>query len=159
MNCHIPESLKPVRCLQPTTMGSILTGDYVSLKNVDMCYIVAHLTQGNAATQKLTPLQATAVAGTSAKVLATTVPIFSNLDAATNDILTKRTAANSYTTDAAVKHKTIVFQVDPAVLDIANGFDCISCEAAASNAGNILSIQYFLKMRYAEDAAPAVITD
>ena len=118
MNVHIPESVKPVRCLEPQTMAATATGDYVSLKNVDMAFIVAHLTQGNAATQRLSPYQATNVAAASEKVLSNVVPIWSNLDCAAADLLVKRTAAVSYTTDAGVKHKIVVFQIDPATLDI-----------------------------------------
>lgn len=159
MNVHIPEVLKPVRCMEPQTMAATVTGDYVCLKNVDMAYIVAVLTQGNAATQRLSPYQATAVAGTAEKVLANAVPIWSNLDSAAADLMVKRTAAVSYDTDAGVKHKIVVMQIDPAMLDVANGFDCISVEAPASNAANLLAVYFLLKMRYAEDQAPAVITD
>jgi hypothetical protein len=155
----LPEHMSIVEGLCPATMGSVLTGDYVSLKNVNMAYVVCHLTQGNAATQALNIIQATAVAGTSAKAITNTVPIWSNLDCAAGGTMTRRTDAVNYTTDAGVKHKQVVFQVDPATLDQANGFDCIAVEAGASNVANILGVQYFLDMRYKADPPPTAITD
>jgi len=159
MNPHIPEALKTVRCVEPQPVSGLTTGDYVSLKNVDMAYIVAHLAQNNAAVQELIPLQASAVAGTGAKALTNDVPIWSNLDCAASDLMVKRTAAKTYSSDAGQKDKIIVFQIDPAGLDIANGFDCIGLQVEASATFNILDVLYVLKMRYAEDQAPAVITD
>ena len=146
----------PVEAIAPAAGGSALTGDYISLKNGPVA-VVVHITQGNAATVALTIEQATAVAGTSSKAITTTVPIFSNLDCAAGDTLTRRTAAVSYTTDAGVKHKIVVFEINPRDLDVANGFDCITVKAAASNAANILAAQYIPKAkRFSGDS---LITD
>jgi len=159
MNPSLPEAYSIVEALAPQTMGAIATGDYVSLKNVNMAYIVAHLTQGNAAVQDIKPLQATAVAGTSAKALSNAVPIWSNLDCAAGGTMTRRTDGTTYSTDAAVKHKVVVFQIDPSSLDVANSFDVLGVELAASNAANLLGVTYVLDQRYKADPPPTTITD
>lgn len=155
----IPEGLKVVELLSPATDAAGRTGTYLSLKNVKRAWIVAYITQGNAATVLLSPYQATVVAGTDGKVLANAVPIWSDLDCAASDTLTKRTAAVNYTTDAGVKHKIVIFQIDPSQLDLANGFDCITLVTGASNVANITSALALLEMRYQGDASPSVIAD
>lgn len=144
----------PVEALSPAADAAGRTGDYVSLKNaVGPVYIICHITQGNAATIALTPNQATAVAGTGTKALTSDVPIWVNLDCAASDLFTAATAAKDYTTDAGVKHKIVVFRIDPASLDLANGFNCITILTGASNAANITEAQFvFTEMRYTPPA-------
>lgn len=156
----LPEVFKIVEALEPATDAAGRTGDYVSLKNYRTCFIVLHITQGNAATIAITVEQASAVAGTGHKAITVPVPIWSNLDCAASDTLVARTAAVSYTTDAGVKHKQVIFQVDSSTLDIANGFDCLTVITGASNAGNITSAQYYLAgARFQQATPPAAITD
>ena len=155
----LPEKYKIVEAIAPAADAAGRTGDYVSLKNVNLAYVVVHITQGNAATVALTIEQATAVAGTGSKAITVSVPIWSNLDTATSDTLVRRTDAVSYTTDAAVKNKIVIFQIDPATLDVANGFDCIVVKTGASNAANITQAMYVLDERYQQATPPAAITD
>lgn len=155
----LPEKYKIVEAIAPAADAAGRTGDYVSLKNVNLAYVVVHITQGNAATVALTIEQATAVAGTGSKAITVSVPIWSNLDTATSDTLVRRTDAVSYTTDAAVKNKIVIFQIDPATLDVANGFDCIVVKTGASNAANITQAMYVLDERYQQATPPASITD
>ena len=117
------------------------------------------ITQGNAATIALTIEQASAVAGTGSKAITTTVPIWSNLDTAASDTLVRRTDAVSYTTDAGVKNKMVIFQIDPAQLDVANGFDCITVKTGASNVANLTGARYWLQSAYQQATPPAAITD
>lgn len=129
----------PIELLAPAADAAGRTSSYRSLRNALKAYIEVHMTQGNAATVLLSPLQASAVAGTGSKAIAA-VPIWSNLDTSVNDTLTVRTAAATYTTDAGVKNKIVVFEIQPEVaLDVANGFDCIGISTGASNAANITS--------------------
>jgi hypothetical protein len=65
----------------------------------------------------------------------------------------------SYTTDAGVKNKIVVFQIDPATLDIANGFDCIVVKTGASNVANITQAVYLLDERYQQATPPTAIAD
>lgn len=160
MSCiTLPEQFKIVEALAPAADAAGRTGDYVSLKNCSRATIVVHITQGNAATIALTVEQATAVAGTSSKAITVAVPIWSDLDTATAETLVRRTDAVSYTTDAGVKNKVVVFQIDPETLDIANGFDCITVKTGASNAANITQAMYLLETTYQQATPPAAITD
>lgn len=156
----LPEVYKIVEALCPATDAAGRTGDWVSLKNYKTCFIVCNITQGDPATVAITIQQAKAVAGTSAKAITVPVPIWSNLDCATSDTLVQQTAAVSYTTDAGVAIKQVIFQVDSSTLDIANGFDCVAVLTGASDAANITSAQYFLAGgRYLQATPPAAITD
>lgn len=157
---HLLQDCKLVQALELATDAAGRTGDYVSLKNCHRCYVLFHVTQGNAATIAISIQQAINVAAGSTKVITVSVPIWSNLDCAASDTLVARTAAVNYTTDAGVKHKQVIFQIDPSTLDIAGGFDCITVITGASNAGNITSAQYLLTdLRYHQATPPAAITD
>jgi 2',3'-cyclic-nucleotide 2'-phosphodiesterase (5'-nucleotidase family) len=153
-----PETHKIVELMAPAADAAGRTSDWVSLKNALRAWIIVHITQGNAATVALTPNQATAVAGTGTKVIPA-VPIWSNLDTAASDVLVARTAAANYTTDAGVKNKIVVFQIDPDMLDADNSFDCISIDTGASNAANITQAIAVLEMRKGGASLEAVITD
>lgn len=159
MSLSLPEVFKIVEAMPNATDAAGRTGDYVSLKNAKRAYVFVDITQGNAATIALTIEQASAVAGTGTKVITNTVPIWSNLDTAASDTLVRRTDAVNYTTDAGVKNKQVIFQIDPASLDVAGGFDCITVKTGASHAANITSATYFLESRYPQATPPAAITD
>lgn len=152
-----PETLKIVEGIEPKADGAGTSGDYVSLKNVHKCTIVAHITQGNAATIEIGVTEATAVAGTGAAAITADMQIWSNLDCAASDTMVRRTDAATYTTDAGVKHKQVVIVVDPSILSA--GYDCIMVTTGASNAANLTSVQYFLETRYPQATPPAAIVD
>lgn len=158
---HLVEDGKIVGCLAPAADAAGRTGTYISLKNCTHgVYIVAHITQGNAATIALTPYQASAVAGTGEKVLAKVVNIWANLDTVTSDALARATDAVNYTTDAALKNKIVVFFIPVAALDVDNGFDCITLKTGASNVANITQAEYFIDgIRYGGVTPPTAITD
>lgn len=140
---HIPEGLLPIEAITPQ-VGAAITGDYVDLANADEVFVVVHIAQGNAATVAITIEQATVAAGTDSKAITNTVPIWSNLDCAASDTLVRRTDAVSYTTDAGVKHKLVIFQVKAASLDRANGFRYVTVKTGASHADNLTSALYIL---------------
>ena len=155
----LPEEAKIVNLLAPAADAAGRTSAYVSLKNAHKAYIVVHMTQGNAATVLLSPLQASAVAGTGSKAGPTT-RIWANLDTAASDTLARATDAATYTTDAGVKLKIVVFEIDPAALDVANGFDCIGISTGASNAANITAaVAYLTPLRYPAASPPTAVVD
>lgn len=159
---QLTENMKIVNLLAPAADAAGRTGAYVSLKNAVKAWIVVHMTQGHAATVQLDPLQATAVAGTGSKALTNTTRIWSNLDTAASDTLVARTAAKTYTTDAGVKLKQVIFEIDPAAcMDIAGGFDCITVSTGASNAANITEAQLFILNKYsgAVNTIPSAVAD
>lgn len=156
----LPQQAKIVNALTPATDAAGRTGAYVSLKNALKAYLVCQVAQGNAATVQVSINQATAVAGTGAKALAVNVPIWSNLDVSVNDTLVRRSDAVNYTTDAAVKNKVVVFEVDPARLDLANGFDCVAPVTGASNVANLTAAYWILTpLRFSEDTPQSSVID
>lgn len=159
MHIMLPEVFKIVEAMPNATDAAGRTGDYVSLKNALCAWVEVAITQGNAATIAITIEQASAVAGTGTKAITATVPIWSNLDTAASDTLVRRTDAVSYTTDAGVKNKMVIFQIDPAQLDVANGFDCITVKTGASNVANLTGARYWIQSAYQQATPPAAITD
>ena len=135
-----------VKAIYPQAGGAI-TGDYVSLKNVVMAKVVVFINQAAANTVAITIEKATAVAPTGSTAITVAVPIWSNLDCAASNTLVQRTAAVNYTTDAGVKYKIIVFEIDPTTLGTT--YDCITVKTGASSASNITAAWYELEMRYA----------
>jgi hypothetical protein len=155
----LPEQFKILGVIKPATDAAGRTGRYVSLKNCTKAWIIAYIDQGNAATIALTPKQASAVAGTGSKVLSSSVPIWANLDIAASDVQVRQTDATSFTTDAGVKEKQVIFQIDPATLDQANGFDCIGLTTGASNVANLTSALVVAEMTYAQATPPSASVD
>ena len=160
MKFPLPENAKLVNLLAPAADAAGRAGAYVSLKNYTRAVLVAHIHQGNAATILLTPQQATAVAGTGAKAIQAS-PIWANLDTATSDALVRVTTdAVNYTTDAALKFKLVVFQIDADSLDVDNGFDCVNLATGASNAANITAAWALLTgARYQQVTPPTAVVD
>lgn len=161
MKMTLPQVIKVTEALPPAADAAGRTAaSAVSLKNYGRCYIKAHIAQGNAATVLLTPMQASAVAKTGGKVLTNNVPIWANLDTAATDTLVRQADAVNYTTDAGVKNKYVIFEIDPMLLDIAGGFDCVYISTGASNAANITEVEYLLTdPRYASQTLPSAIID
>lgn len=154
----LPEQAKLVEALAPAADAAGRTSDWISLKNAHKAFIVVSITQGNAATIALTPNQATAVAGTGKKVISAT-RIWANLDTAASDTLVRVADAANYTTDAALKNKMVVFEIDPSALDVAGGFDCVAIDTGASNVANITQATFYIVPRYAGATQPSAIID
>lgn len=156
----LPENLKVVNCLAPAADAGGRTGAYISLKNALMAWVTFHITQGNAATIALSINQATTVLGGGATPITKAVPIWADLDTAASDSLVRvATDAVNYTTDAGVKLKIVVFQIDPATLNLAGGFDCITAITGASNAANITEVEFFVLPRYPGALPPSMVVD
>ena len=115
---HLPEQFKIVSgsAGAVTTNGGV-TCDYVSLKNVNMAWIVAHFDQTTGHATVVQPQKATAVAPTGAISITTSVPNWENNATATLDALTKNADATAVTlsADIASEHM-VVIQIDPAQL-------------------------------------------
>lgn len=158
MPYSIPEDLTPYDLLAPAADAAGRTSAYLSLKNAICAWIEVHINQGAANTVLLSPLQASAVAGTGSKAISA-ARISTKLDEASTDF-TKQAEAATYTTDAGVKKKIVIFEIDPAkVLDLANGFDCIAVSTGASSAANITSARLWIHNRYAGATVPSPLTD
>ncbi len=141
----LPEQMKIVQAVYPQTNAGAITGDYVSLKHAHKVWIMVDIQQANAATIALTLERATDVSGTGSVAIADAVPIWSNLDTAATDILVARTAAVSYTTDAGVKNKQVIFEVDSTGWE---SYDCLVLKVGASNVANVVSACYMMESRF-----------
>lgn len=158
MKLQIPEGAVPYTLLAPAADAAGRTSAYMSLKNAVRAWIVLHISQGNAATILCSPLQASAVAGTGSKAIAAT-RISTKLDQAFTDF-TKQTEATTFTTDAALKDKYVVFEIDPnKVLDQANRFNCIAVSTGASNAANITEATLWIDSKHDGATVPSPLTD
>lgn len=154
----LPQNLPLAEVLNPAADAAGRTGFYVNTKFAHKLFFVAHITQGNAATVALSVLQATSAAGAGSKALANNARIWANLDTATKaNVLTRQADAVSFTTDAAVKNKVVVIEVDPAMLDLANGFNFVTISTGASNVANITQAMVYSTPLSAEEAAPSIL--
>ncbi|KJR48408.1 hypothetical protein UF75_1206 [Desulfosporosinus sp. I2] len=138
---YIPEKNKPIEAISPQA-GAGITGTYVSLSNSGKCYVLVHINQASAEPVEITIEQATDIEGAGSKALTNVVPIWADQDCAASDSLVRQTDAVAYSTSATLAHKLVVFQINPAQLDVTNGFDCITVKTAASDPTNITAAQY-----------------
>lgn len=147
--------------LEPATdAAGRTTSAYVNLENAVAATIICYVDQGNAATISLTPVQSTLVDGTGTKAISAVARIWANEDCAANADATAQTAAVAFTTSAAVKIKTVEFEIDPtAQMDVAGGFKCIGLTTGASNVANITSAVIHIWPKHAGATAPSFIAD
>lgn len=152
----LPENAKVFGALKPATDAAGRTGRYFNLGLTHKAFVVFEIDQGNAATIVLDVLQATSAGGAGAKVIANGARrIWTNLDEATNDTQTRQADAASFTTDAAVKEKIVVMEVDPNDLDLTNGFTWVAARTGASNVGNLTSGIVYLVPQYPGASQPS----
>jgi len=162
MSTHftLAEEASVVEALAPAADAAGRNGAWVTLKNAYKAAIKVHIAQGNAATVELIVQQAQDVSGTGAKAIAENAKIWACLATDTSDALVAQPDGVTFTTDAALKNKIVVIQIDPATLDVANGFDCIRVQTGASNAANITEATYILTpLRYAGSPPPSAIAN
>lgn len=155
MRTLYPENQLPIYLLAPAADAAGRTSTvYIDVTNLrGAVKLVAFINQGNAATIALSPVQASASDGTGSKAISAAVDIWSNLDMAASEVFVQRTAATSYTTDAGVKVKMVIFNINPQVFDTANGFKYLGLTTGASNAANITSAFIIGDPRYSAETA------
>lgn len=143
-------------------------GDYVCLKNWKRVAYVLFKAAGKANDDPVvTFYQATAVAGTDAKVLTKCDECYYKEGTLTSvGTWTKatQTAASTYTagTSSAESQGIYVFEFDASDLDVANGFDCFMASLADTGAaGAQLGCGFYILSgpRYAQETLPTPITD
>jgi hypothetical protein len=158
---QLPAQAQIVQALNPAADAAGRTSQYVTLKAAHKAYIICHITQGNAATILLTPLQAQDVSGTNSKALTNNCAIWVCTDESVTDALVKQAAAANYTTDAGVKNKVVVFEISAQDhMDEANGFKTIGLSTGASNAANITQAMFILTpLRYEQATPPSAIVN
>lgn len=148
-------SFPPVALLPPAADAAGRTSAYRNLNNAQKAYVVAHINQGNAATVQLSLTQAKDVLGTGAKAISAAAPIFYQANTASSDGNVQQASAVSFTTDANLYDKIVIFELLPeAVLDVANGYKTIAITTGASNAANITEAELFVIRSYQGASAP-----
>jgi hypothetical protein len=144
----LPEGCFPVQAIAPVLANAgAMVGDYISLKNARMCYVVVHMVQATDHPLVITIERATDVAATGSVVITSVVPIWFGNVSTTSTQLTRQTDAVNFTITAALTGASItVFKIDPASL---GAFDCITVKISQSaHADNLLSAMYFIQPRY-----------
>lgn len=151
-----------VEGLAPATPSSS-TPDYISLKNAKVVGVLIHYKNATTVTgSAITLKQATDVSGTSEKALSFTT-YFSKTDTGAADApWSKATAASdTFTADNTNSKNGFYFiPIDPASLDLANGFDCVRAGTANATAQTITVI-YVIVPAYGGNARnyPSFIVD
>ena len=154
----LPQEFKLVTGANPKTTNGGFTGAYVSVKDAQMAWLLVEMTQAVGHATQITPVQATAVAGTGATALTVTVPIWSNLDVAASDTLVERTAAVNYAVSSATKNMLVVFQIDPRTMG--SGYDVLGFTVAdSSQATNLAAATWVLQARYPQATPPSATAD
>jgi hypothetical protein len=119
------------------------TSSYINIKFGHKVFLLCEVNQGNAATVLWSPLQALTLAGGTSKALLNPAPIAAIIDtsqATGSDQFTFPAQATTFTTDAGLKNKIAIFEIDPGeVMDVVNGFHYLAVSTGASNAANITS--------------------
>jgi hypothetical protein len=126
--------------------AAAVTGDYISVKNAHMVYVVFQYRQADGNAITFSVLRSTVVAS-GGVALANAVPIWSNLDTATSDTLVRRTDAVSYAAGTGATNKLIVFQIDPATLGTT--YDTICGYASSVAAAQYISMLYVIVPKFA----------
>lgn len=157
---QIPEGAFLVDGYAPNVgAAAAVTGDYISLKNAQMAWVIFQYRQADANAITFQVNRATAVAPTGAVIIGNVVPIWSNLDTATSDTLVRRTDATSYAAGTGATNKVVIFQIDPA--NLGSTYDCIAGYASAIAAAQYLSILYVVLPKFGSKVADQLsfITD
>jgi hypothetical protein len=160
-NLFLPEHCKVID-LVPGISDTFaqVTCDYVSLKNVQMAWIVVLLTQTTGHETLIQPQVATGVTPAGATSITFATDIWSNEDTTATDTLVKRTSATYYAVDGDAALKMVVFRIDPSDV-VAQGvdYDCIGCVIDSSKHLNLVAGVYVLQERYAQETPPSAIVD
>jgi len=129
--------MPPVSFLAAATDAAGRTSPFRSLKHSVKAYAICKVTQGNAAPVTFSILQGQDVSGTGAKP-ASAMPIWLCDNTAGSDAFVLQTPGASFTTDATLAEKIVVFEILPeAALDTTNAFKTLAVQTSASNAANV----------------------
>lgn len=146
----IPEIIFPVSLtIGPVTTNGGVTTDYISLKNVHRLVAVFQFKQAVGHATGIDPVQAKDVAGTDVKAITNAVPIWANEDVTATSVMVRQTDAITYNVTNDVKSKIVTMDIDPAGLDVSNGFDCLAFTIDnSSQTNNLVSAVAYVAPRY-----------
>jgi hypothetical protein len=154
------EQCKIVQGLAPITPSSSVP-DYVSLKNYQRMTVLIEIDNGATVTgTAITLKQAQAVANTGEKALAFD-KMWANLNTAATDTLVETAVTSNTFTSLTTDNLNLMYviEVDPATLDVANGFDCVRV-GTANGVNCVTSVVYILwPAKYGKATPPSAILD
>ena len=155
----LAQHLAIAQLLPPAADAAGRTSNYLNVGKGHKAWIVVHVSQGNAATIALTPLQAKDVSGTGSKAItATRIWVDSNEGVSDAKVLQSPNAAN-FTTDAGTNNKTVIFEILPEeCMDMANGFHTVAIQTGPSNAANITEAMLYADPRFQQAIPPTLLT-
>ncbi|MES2055832.1 MAG: hypothetical protein V4564_07840 [Pseudomonadota bacterium] len=135
----------------------------VSLKNYERCVILIQALNATTVTgSAITLKQATDIANanTDEKAVAFTTA-YRVLDVAAGDTLSSfAVAANTFTTDATnSKSLLYVIEVDPTMLDVNNGFDCLRVGTGNATASTLTVTMVLTGAKYGKSFPATAITN
>jgi hypothetical protein len=141
------EKYKVIQIISPKTTNEGIESRYVNLKNAVNAVVIVNLTQAAAHETQISIYQAKDTQGTDSKALISSVPVWANENTNADTLL--KTDGAGYTVEETAGNKQIVFQIDPAKLDINEGFTCIGIKiGASSQAANFASADVIIDSRY-----------
>lgn len=147
----------PLAVLNPAADAAGRTGAWIHASQAAKFAVIVHITQGAANTILLSLLQATKNDGTGSKA-GPTVKVWANADTSTSDALVAQTDGSTFTTDAGLKNKIVIFELDASQLDLANGFDHFTVSTGASVAANITQAEVIpMGLRFAGATPPTQV--
>jgi len=156
---YLTQDLKIVSGSPPVQSVNDVVGDYVSLKNAHMAWIMVNFKQTQAYAHTVQPMKATAVAPVGATAITHDAPNWANNNVATNDTLIRGADATSYQLPATANDQMVIFQIDP--MQLGDTYDCmgLTIDGNAKWQNTYLSVLYFVEMRYGQATPPSIIVD
>ncbi len=155
---HLPEQFKIVTGSTIATSNGGITAAFVSLKNINMAWIVIEALQAVGHATVINPQRATAVAPTGNVAIAHSAPNWLNADISVDDTLVRAADGTTAALDVGANDQLMVIQIDPAQLG--DTYDCMGVVVTTGgDATNYMTITYLLQMAYAQATPPSVVVD
>jgi hypothetical protein len=156
---YLTQDFKIVSGSPPVDSANNVTGDYVSLKNAHMAWIMINFYQPEAFAHTIQPMKSTAVLPVGATAITHNAPNWANNDISVDDTLVRGADATSYQIPATTNNQIAIFQIDP--MQLGASYDCmgVTVDGNAKWQNNKLSIIYFVEMRYGQAIPPSIIVD
>ncbi len=155
---HLPEQFKIVTGETVVTSDGGYTSEFVSLKNINMAWIIIEALQNIGHATVINPQRATAVAPTGNVAIAHNAPNWLNADIATNDTLVRGADGTTMAFDVGAFDQLLVIQIDPAQLG--DTYDCLGVVCTTSaQATNFHTVTFLLETRYGQATPPTAVVD
>lgn len=152
-NFAVGQSLLFANTIKPQSDASARSGDFVTLARAHKGFFLCQAVIGSGAVT-FTLQQATNTSGAGAKAFTNNARIWLVDDTTiANPVPVRQADGVAFTTTAVASNKMVIFEVDPAMLDTANGFTSATVNSGGSGAAQSVSAQFIATPRSAEDQA------